>query len=208
MRYLRMLSNSLVAALVGSAYVFTLVLQLNPTVSLAPSRLIPMAATIVAFYAFHLTVVFYFVLVLRQLLTRELFSPGWLSVGVLTWLIAAAGLAGAALMWANLHTFDLVLEPAMIRQIANGAMTLVVSAALLVFVAFLRLHMGAAGRPVWGLLFVATVSGSIAAPLAVRGRAAAPLLEAHPIEVALGVDAESSAHVTIIAIDAGSLDFI
>jgi hypothetical protein len=75
-------------------------------------------------------------------------------------------------------------------------------------VALLRAHMGSAARPIWGVLFFVTVGGSMAAPLAARGRATPPPLEAHPIDVSLGVSAESTARVTIIAVDAGSLDFI
>ena len=86
MRYLRMLSNSVAAAVLATAYVLTLVLQLNPTLPLNPVRLVPIATTVGLFYALHLTVVFYVVLVLRQLFARELFSPAWISVGVLTWL--------------------------------------------------------------------------------------------------------------------------
>src|SRR6266498_2701280 len=104
-----MLSNSLVAALVASAYVLALVLQLNPTLPLGPSRLVPIAMTVGLFYAFHLTVLFY-----------------------------------------------VVLEPSTVRQITNGAVTLVVSAAFFVFVALLRAHMGSTGRPIWSALFVAT----------------------------------------------------
>jgi predicted AlkP superfamily phosphohydrolase/phosphomutase len=203
-----MLSNSLVAALVASAYVLTLVLQLNPALPLGPSRLVPIATTVGLFYALHLTVFFYLVLVLRQLFARELFSPAWVSVGVLTWLGAATAMAGAALMWANLQAFELVLEASTVRQITNGAITLVVSAAFFVFVALLRAHMGSTGRPIWSALFVATVCGSIVAPLAARGGATPPLLEAHPIGLPPGVRAESPARVTIIAVDAGSLDFI
>ena len=70
----------------------------------------------------------------RQLFAREDFSPAWVSVSVLAWLGAAAALAGAALMWANLQTFALVLEPDTVTHVANGALTLVVAAAFFVFV--------------------------------------------------------------------------
>ncbi len=209
MRYLRMLSNSIAAAVLASTYVVTLVLQLNPTLPLHPARLVPIATTVGLFYAVHLTVIFYVVLVLRQLFARELFSPAWISVGVLTWLGAAAAAAGAGLMWANLGTFELVLEPDTVRRLGNGAVILVMSAACFVFVALLRGHLGPEGRPVWAVVFVAIVAGSVAAPLAVRGRGATPLLDAHPLDEALGVSAaDRPARVTILAIDAGSLDFI
>ena len=209
MRYLRMLSNSIAAAVLATAYVLTLVLQLNPNLPLHPVRLLPIATTVGLFYALHLTVIFYVVLVLRQLLARELFSPAWISVGVLTWLGAAAAIAGAALMWANLHTFELVLEPDTVRRISRGALMLVMSAACFVFVALLRAHLGSEGRTFWTAVFVAIVAGSVAAPLAVRGRGAAPLLDAPPLEGAPAVSAaERPARVTILAVDAGSLDFI
>lgn len=203
-----MLSNSVIAALIASAYVVTLVMQLNPGLSLSPTRLLPIATTVGLFYALHLTVLFYVVLVMRQLFARELFSPAWISAGVLTWLAAASALAAAALMWANLQNFELVLEPSTARPMINGASMLIVSAAFLVFVALLRVHMGSPGRPVWGVLFVATVCGSIVAPLAARGRATPAVLDAHALGVPLGIRAESAARVTIIAVDAGSLDFI
>src|SRR5439155_11641574 len=79
-RYLRMLCNSMAAAALATAYVIALVLHLNPTLSLHPARLAPLIATVGLFYIIHLTVICYVLLVLRQLLAREVFSPAWLSV--------------------------------------------------------------------------------------------------------------------------------
>ena len=84
MRYLRMLSNAIVAGALATCYVLILVLQLNPACRSAQA--VPLAATIGLFYVVHLTVIFYALLVFRQLLSRELFSPAWMSVGVLSWL--------------------------------------------------------------------------------------------------------------------------
>ena len=204
-----MLSNSVVAAMLASAYLVTLVVQLNPTLPLQPLRLVPIVTTVGLFYAVHLTVIFYVLLVLRQLFAREDFSPAWVSVSVLAWLGAAASLAGAALMWANLRTFALVLAPETVTHVANGALTLVVAAAFFVFLGVLRAHLGQSGRTVWGLFFVIVAAGSIVAPLAVRGRGAAVLLDARPLNVAIDLaPAERQARVVIVAVDAGSLDFI
>ena len=204
-----MLSNSVVAAMLASGYVVTLVVQLNPTLPLHPLRLVPIVTTVGLFYTVHLTVIFYIVLVMRQLFAREDFSPAWVSVSVLAWLGAAAALAGAALMWANLQTFALVLEPDTVTHIVNGALTLVVAAAFFVFVGVLRAHLGLTGRAVWALLFVAVAAGSLVAPLAVRGRGMPPLLDAHPLDIAIDLaPAERQARVAIVAVDAGSLDFI
>src|SRR3989442_5822869 len=141
MRYLRMLSNSLVAAALAACYVLALVLQLNPTLPLHPLRLVPLASTIGVFYAAHLTVIFYVCLVVRQLLARELFSPAWVSVAVLSWLSAAAAIASAALMWGNLNTFTLVLKPETIEPMARGTLALISAASLFVVVGLLRSHL-------------------------------------------------------------------
>jgi hypothetical protein len=85
-----MLSNSVVAAVLGASYVVVLVLQLNPTLSTGPPSLLPLALTVGLFYAAHLTVIFYIWLVIRQVFARELFSPAWTSVSVLSWLGTAA----------------------------------------------------------------------------------------------------------------------
>lgn len=209
MRYLRMLSNSLAVALLASSFLVTLVLQLNPTLPLQPDRLAPIVTTVGLFYAIHLTAIFYLVLVVRQLLARELFSPAWLSVGVLSWMAAAAALAGAGLMWANLRAFELVLEPDTVRRMANGMLTLVMSSALFVFVALLRAHLGPAGRPLCGALLLAVWAGSVAGPLALRGRGSQLAPEAPPADGIPSVDAvERPVRITLIAIDGGSLDFV
>src|SRR5882672_8169981 len=109
-RYLRMLSNSVLAACVATAYVLTLVLHLNPMLPLHPVRLAPLVTTVGLFYAVHLTVACYILLVLRQLFARQVFSPAWISVDVLTWLCAIAAAAAAALMWANATTFGRVID--------------------------------------------------------------------------------------------------
>ena len=70
MRYLRMLCNSMAAAALATAYVIALVLHLNPNLPLHPTRLMPLVATVGLFYVIHLTVIFYILLVLRQLLAR------------------------------------------------------------------------------------------------------------------------------------------
>src|SRR5207302_7981436 len=99
MRYLRMLSNSIAAGCLATAFVLTVVLQLNPAVSLGRGSLVPLVTPVGLFYAFHLTVICYVLLVVRQIVAREVFSPAWLSVGVLVGLGALATAAGAALMW-------------------------------------------------------------------------------------------------------------
>ena len=209
MRYLRMLSNSLVAGALATAYVVVLVLQLNPSLPLSAVRLMALVTTIGLFYAVHLTVIFYIVLVVRQILATEVFSPAWVSVGVLVWLGAAASAAGAALIWGNLQTFTLVLEPATTEEMATSALALLVASALFVCVALARAQFGRRARASCAVLIVAIAAASVAVPLTLRGRGAPRLLEARPIDMAATVSAaERSARVTIVAIDGGSLQFI
>jgi len=204
-----MLSNSVVAATLGASYVMVLVLQLNPTLSLRPRHLLPLALTVGVFYAAHLTVIFYVWLVVRQLFARELFSPAWTSVAVLSWLAAAAAAAGAVLMWANLQTFSLVLTTETVDEIARGMLALIASASLFVVVGLLRAHFWVRHRGVWAFMLVVVAAGSIAVPLALRGRASLPVLETRPIDAPLELETlGGQSRVTILAIDAGSLDLI
>jgi hypothetical protein len=208
MRYLRMLSNSMAAAALTTSYVIALFLHLNANLPLNPARLMPIAATIGLFYLVHLTAVFYILLALRQLLAREIFSPAWISVDVLTRLGAVAAASGALLMWRNRIGFALVLDAATAAAIDRSAVVLAAAAILLVLVAALR---GAApGAPaLWAPLFVVVAAGSAAAPPAIRGRGAPPVLEARPIDAAFAAPRrEPSPRVTVVAVDAASLDLI
>src|SRR5437016_1194060 len=207
-RYLRMLSNSVAAAVLATAYVLALVLELNPALPLHPSRLIPLVATVGLFYGFHLTVIFYVLLVLRQLLARELFSPAWISVEILAWLTAISASAGALLMWRNVAASSLVLDPATASTIVRSGYALAAAAACCFIVAVL--HRGRPrARAAWVSMFLLIAAASVATPMALRGRGTPPPLEARPIDAPLTAsEAERSAHVVVIAIDGGSLDFI
>jgi predicted AlkP superfamily phosphohydrolase/phosphomutase len=206
-RYLRMLSNSVVAAVLATCYVLALVLLLNPRLPLAPADLVPLAGTIGLYYAVHLTAIFYVVLVVRQLLARELFSPAWVSVAVLSWFGAGAAAAGAALMWANLRTFTLVLEPEARRAIVSGAIVLASAASLFAIIGLAGRRAGS--RVVWAAALMTIAAASIAAPVALRGRGLLPPLDARPFDAGLeGAPAPVEPRVTIIAIDAGSLELV
>ena len=208
MRYLRMLSNSMAAAALATSYVIALVLHLNPNLPLHPARLVPLVATVGLYYLVHLTVICYILLVLRQLLAREVFSPAWISVGVLTWLGAAAAASGAVLMWRNLVTFSLVLDAATTSALVQSSLALAATAVLCVVLALLRRNAPHA-RAVWATLLALLLLSSVGALLALRGRGAPPLLEARSIDAAFDrTRPDVSGRVTVIAIDGGSLDLI
>jgi len=203
-----MLSNSVIAAALASAYVLTLVLALNPSVPLTPQGVIPLISTVGLYYTLNLTVLAYIVLVFWQLLSLELFSPAWISVGVLVWLGAFAAAVGSALMWRNVTTFALVLDDSAEAALARIGIALTLAAAAFVLVAVIRRTLPE-GRPGWATLLVIVMGTSVAFPLVLRGSGVAPVLEARPIDAEVdGAVPERTTRVTIIALDAASLDFI
>ena len=132
------------------------------------SRLAPLVATVGLFYAVppdgrSATSS----LVVRQLLAREVFSPAWLSVGVLMWLGALASAAGAALMWANLFTFALVLDAATVTAMTEGVATLAAAAFSFLLLAWARRAAGRHRAPLAFLLLV-IAGASVAVPVAGR----------------------------------------
>jgi hypothetical protein len=203
-----MLSNALIAGALASVYVLLLVVQLNPTQSLDLVRLWPLARTAGTFYLLHLTALFYVTLVVRQVLARELFSPAWVSVSVLTWLSSAAAAMGSALMWANAQTFRLVLEPATVTAMRSGAIALGAAATLFALLGLARRYSGR--RVALAVALGVVGSASIAIPLALRGTTVPPL-GSHPLGVIVDprpAPPERTVRVTVFALDGGSLRLV
>jgi predicted AlkP superfamily phosphohydrolase/phosphomutase len=85
---------------------------------------------------------------------------------------------------------------------------LAVAGVLCVVLALLRRREPEA-RWAWALFLVLIVGGSVTAPLALRGPGTPPILEARPIDAPLEVmGVDRTARVSVIAIDAASLDLI
>ncbi len=208
MRYLRMLSNSVIAAALASAYVVVLVLALNPSVPLTRDGVVPVVKTVGVYYTLNLTVAVYVLLVVRQIFSRALFSPAWISVGVLVWLGALASAAGAVLMWRNVTTFALVLDAQSTAALQRSAVTLFLAALTFVIVAAFR-RTTPERRFGWATMLVLVMVSSVAVPLALRGPGTPRVLDALPLDTNVDeITAERPTRVAVIAIDAGSLDFI
>ena len=77
MRFLRMLTNSLLAGVLGAAYFTILVLQLNPQVPLLSASAGRWFVTICFLYGLHLAVTLYVVIVVREFFVLRVLSPGW-----------------------------------------------------------------------------------------------------------------------------------
>jgi predicted AlkP superfamily phosphohydrolase/phosphomutase len=200
-----MLSNSVIAAGVASGYLTTLFLQLNPSVPIEPSTLLPLATVLAVAYGANLTVLFYALIVLRQILAVEVLSPGWLSVRLLSWLCTIAAAAGAALMWLNLLGFGDFLDRETRDRMFVGAT--LVSAAAIVFLILGMAHLGRRGGRVSATILSTTIVLSVTTPVIARGPARQPLLPGH-VMAGQAEPAAFERRVTLLMFDGASLDFI
>lgn len=208
MRFLRMLTNSLLAGALGAAYLTVLVLQLNPEIPLFSSTTWRWFLTLGLLYGVHLAVLFYVVMVTREFFALEGLSPGWASVRVLAWLAAAAAAVAAALMWLNVNGFTAALTDVAARRMTSGAVATTASAVVLLGIAIAHYSFGRRGSRVGAALFVMAVFASIALPLAARGLG-------EPIAAAAAVGnrvapevATPGPRVVMLLLDGASLDYI
>src|SRR5215218_1199503 len=171
MRFLRMLTNSLLAGALGAAYLTVLVLQLNPQIPLLSQTTSRWYLTLCLFYGVHLAVTFYVVIVLREFFAFRVLSPGWASVRVLAWMGASAAAAAAVLMWLNVRGFDAALTEDAAWRMTAGAIATTASAIILLGIAIAHYSFGRSGSRVGATLFTLAVFASLALPLAARGRA-------------------------------------
>lgn len=206
MRYLRMLSNALIAAGVASGYLTVLVLHLNPSIQIGPGTLVPLAGMFAVAYGANLTVGFYALIVLRQILAVEVLSPGWLSVRLLSWLCTIAASGGAALMWLNLRGFGAVLDPLTRERLALGAGLVTVSA--VIFLGLGLAHLGRRGGRISAAILSLTMVCSVAAPLAARGVGRQQPLPARAVAFTDKIAASTNARVRLLMFDGASLDMI
>jgi len=201
-----MLSNSVIAGALASGYLTVLFLQLNPAFPLAPGALLPLALILGAVYGANLTVAFYGLIVIRQLLAVEVLSPGWVSVRLLSWLSTTAAAGAAVVMWLNLATFGPMLDADTTRRMMLGAVA--VSACGAVFLVMALAHVGRRGGRLSATILTTTMAISIGLPMALRGPGVTlpAVPPAAPVSVAdaMGQDGR----VLLIGIDGASLDFI
>ena len=207
MRFLRLFTNSLLAGALGAAYLTILLLQLNPQVPLASHTVWRWYVTLGAFYGIHLALLFYVTMLLREFVSVQLFSPGWISVRLLAWLSAAAAAAAATLMWLNLNGFPTVFDEAASRRFAFGAAATTASAVVLLGIAIAHYSFGRRGSRVGAALLAIAVTGSLALPIAARGPGGSPPLGARRVTLTPPPPRES-ARITVLLLDGASLEFV
>jgi len=209
MRYLRMLTNSLVAGALGACYVTVLFLQLNPQLSLVAPGLWRWFVILLLFYGVHLSVLCYGLIVVRELLGVGPLAPGWLSVRILAWLSAFMAAAAAGLMWLNVRGFAIELEADAARRMTLGASATTVAAVILAGIVIVRYSFGRRGSQVSAALMAIAVAGSLSLPLAARGLGRPSLLERRPLGLIGEAEARAGGpRVRLILLDGASLDYL
>ena len=205
MRYLRVLTNSAIAGVLLSAYLLVATLHLNPAFPLALNDVVPLAVTMGLAYGANALVLFYALVVLRQVAAVQVLSPGWLSVRVLAWMGAMSAGAGAAVLWMNAADFAPFLTPESGRRMVLAAVAVAICGGVCLILALA--HVGRRGTAPSGVLLVTTMALSVVVPVMLRGPARLPAAEAvQPSPVT--IDDQPGGRVVLIGIDGASLDRI
>ena len=207
MRFLRLLTNSLLAGALGAAYLTILVLQLNPQIPLASWSVWRWYQTLGLFYGLHLALLFYVTMLVRDFFSVEIFSPGWISVRLLAWLSAAAAAVAATLMWLNLNGFPALFDETTARRFTFGAGATTASAAVLLVIAIAHYSYGRRGSRVGAALLTIAIVGSLALPIAARGAGGEPSLGARRVVLA-PAEARQGSRIWLLLVDGASLDYI
>lgn len=201
-----MLTNSLIAGAMAGAYVAVLVLQLNPMVRLDSPAAARLMLTWAAFYGVHAAAFFYGLIVLRQLLAVEVWSPGWISLRLLAALGTIAVTMTVILTWLNLRGFRSVLGPDAAARMADGALVISLCAALCISLAMVQTRLNR-GRRIVAMVFAIVLLASLAVPLYLRGAGESDPPPRTMVAPQLA-PAQSSARVHMILLDGASLEFI
>jgi predicted AlkP superfamily phosphohydrolase/phosphomutase len=209
MRFLRMLTNALLAGAFGTAYLTIIVLQLNPEVPLLSATPWWWFLTLGMLYGVHLAVLFYVVVVAREFFVMTVLSPGWISVRLLAWFGAVLSAAAAALMWLNVEGFGPALGVTAAWRMTAGAIATTISAVVLLSIAVAHYSFGRRGSRVGAWLFFIAVVASMTLPIAARGRGTdAPGEPAAWAEGTTGAAAEPGPKVALLLLDGASLEHI
>jgi hypothetical protein len=207
MRYLRMLTNSVIGGTAFALHLAILVLQINPGYPLMSIQ--GLAATIVLSYGFHTATVFYVLIVLRQLLATEVISPGWISFRFLVWLCSASAGAATLLTWVNLRDLAPFMDPEAVTRMTGGAVVLTVCAGIMLALALGHWWAGRHSSRPGAVVLAAALMASIAGPLMLRGPGAEPLRAARWPAAAPGASGPGGeSRVVMVLLEGASLDLI
>jgi len=207
MRYLRMLSNSVIAGALASAYLTVLVLQLNPTFPLRPGAMFALLVSLGLAYGTGATGLCYTLVVSRQLFAARGLSPGWVSVRLVSWFGTIVAGGAAIVMWLNLRGFGNVLDAETARRMAAGALVMTAAAAL--FLVLAAAHIGRRGGGVSATLLSLTIAGSLGLPMLARGPTRQVSARGPSDSQGAAIEpANVDARIVLLMLDGASLDVI
>ena len=209
MRYFRMLTNAVLAGALAAVYVAILFLQLNPHLPLELGVVWPLLVVVIGFYGVHAAAIFYTLIVLRQVMSSEVLSPGWLSLRLLSWLSAAAASGAALLMWLNQRGLRTALAEEAARRLGVGTVVMGLCALALLAIAVVHYSFGRRGSVVGASLFGLAVVASVSLPIVARGEAVPRRLGAYPLEVgSWSLPSTGRSRVLMLLLDGASLDYL
>jgi predicted AlkP superfamily phosphohydrolase/phosphomutase len=208
MRFLRMLTNSLLAGALGAAYLTVIVLQLNREVPLLSLTTWRWFVTLGAFYGVHLAVAFYVLMVAREFFSLDVMSPGWASVRILAWLSAVVAAIAATLMWLNVRGLATALDDVAVRRMTAGAFATGASAVALLGIAIAHYSSNRRGSRVGAALFVIAAFGSLALPLAARGPTVPDASSSSTTAPTARLQRPPGPRVVMLLLDGASLEYV
>jgi hypothetical protein len=208
MRFLRMLTNSLLAGALGAAFLTIIVLQLNPSVPLVSETTWRLFVALGLFYGVHLAVLFYLLMVGREFIGFYAISPGWVSVRVLAWLTAASSAVASVLMWLNVGGLSAALGETAVRRMTAGAAATTATALVLLGLAAAHYSFGRRGSRVGAALLAIAVFGSLALPVAARGPGVPTAEGSLATAMAQRALPVSGPRVVMLLLDGASLEYV
>lgn len=203
-----MATNAMAVGALVAMYLAILVLQLNPQLSILSAAASQWFLALFALYGLYLSVVLYFLIVVREFLGTRSLAPAWLSVRLLAWLGAGGAGAAAVVTWANLYTYRSVLSLDAAERMRQGAIATTAAAVMLLLIAILRASFGKRGSRATGVLLAASMALSVIVPLALRGPVQLSGRLPVPSRLASPATPESLPRVRLILLDGASLGFI
>lgn len=209
MRYLRMLSNSVVVGLVAAVYVTLLFVLLNPSLPVTVGAVVPVLVIVALSYGVHAAAVTYIAFVVRQLASLDGLMPAWVSLRMLAWSSGLASTCVAMLVWVNAFGYRTALGEPLLQALTAGAAVLGIGGVLLLAVALTRTFVQR-GRVVVATTYTAIALISVGVPLILRDRVPSPPVgaAAAPPRPPGGQGVSGAPRAVALLLDGASLDII
>jgi hypothetical protein len=219
-RYLRLLTNAVVAGLIGAAYLTIVLLQLNPHMPLPHRVVLEWYAALSLFYGLHLAVGIYLLMMILEIVGLPVSGPAWISVRLQAWAGTVLCAGAALLMWLNLRAFSVTIGSEAAQRMAAGAVGATGVAIVLLSIAIIYYSVGRRGSRAAAAILGISLAASMALPLAARGpgdrRAASSRATAQAFERLLAAGQSNPApmrvpergRVVLIFLEGASLEYL